>query len=453
MAVTPARKVALSALRAVRDRDAWSHEALSVALATAGLNQREAAFATRLTYGTAGALGVLDEVIDRFASAPGRIEPRVRDALRLATYELLYEKTDAYVAVDQGVDAAGRAAPHAKGYANAILRRVSEEAATFPWGDPAHDLEAHARLTAMPGWLARRMAEQLGEEAARGVMAANLQPAPVYLAHNPFLGTIEDLMRELLDEQAQPRLEGPPGCIRVVAPAAALATEAIATGRAIVADAGAQLVAYIAGRNMAPDALAVDVAAGRGTKTALLQAAAEGHARVLALDIHEFKVAVLTARMTELNVPSVKTAVADATSLEDLAAVIPPGTADVVLVDAPCTGTGTLRRHPEKRWRLTPEDPARVAVLSAAMLTASASLVRPGGFVVYSTCSVLAEENQDVVSGFLGSEAGRAFETADLREGVPTHWRGFLTDEGWFRSLPAIDGPDGHFAARLMRRA
>jgi 16S rRNA (cytosine967-C5)-methyltransferase len=120
------------------------------------------------------------------------------------------------------------------------------------------------------------------------------------------------------------------------------------------------------------------------------------------------------------------------------------------MLDVPCSGLGSLRRRPEKRWRVTPEDIERLAKLQSAMLAGSASLVRVGGRVVYSTCTVSRAENQDIVSAFL-ERAGGAFRTADMAAIVPEGWRGDITDEGWFQSTPRVGGPDGHFVAMLER--
>ena len=125
-----------------------------------------------------------------------------------------------------------------------------------------------------------------------------------------------------------------------------------------------------------------------------------------------------------------------------------PGSVDVVLLDAPCSGLGALRRRPEKRWRLTPEDGDRLAVIQGGMLRQAASLVRVGGRVVYPTCSVSRTENQDVVSTFLAS-AGETFVTAVLTDAVPSAWRDGIGENGWFQPVPRLGGPDGHFGAAL----
>jgi len=198
----------------------------------------------------------------------------------------------------------------------------------------------------------------------------------------------------------------------------------------------------------------VEVGAGRGTKTLLMQAAAVrdgGPATIYAVDIHEFKSRLLAERLERFGVPGVHSLTGDATSLGSVEGAPIEGSVDAVLVDAPCSGLGTLRRHPEKRWRVTPADIESLAALGSRLLGAAARLVRPGGFVVYSTCTLADAENAQVIEGFLGSELGSSFRIDSFVDEVPPEWRRFLTPEGFFRSVPEADGPDGHFAVRLVR--
>lgn len=451
MSVTPARRAALTVLRRVRERGAFGPETLDAVLRASGLSPQDTALATRLTYGSLQAQGTLDEALDRHLANPAAVEPAVRDALRLAAYELLFARTPARAAVNEGVEAVKAVRRQAAGLANAVLRKVAADAASFPWGDPATDDAALARATGHPRWLVDRWIAELGRERAVAALSADLEPAPLYLWHDPFAGSMVELLDVLAADGAEPVADVPAGCVRAGRPQAAVRGRAVAEGRALVADASAQLAAIAVGAH--PGGVVVDVAAGRGTKTAQLQAlsvAAGEQAEIVALDIHPFKADVLARRMRDLGVPGVRTVVGDATDLASVEGLPAPGTADAVLLDAPCTGLGVLRRRPEKRWRLTPEDAERLSRLQSRMLAQAASLVRPGGVVVYSTCTVSRAENQDVVSGFLEA-AGGAFATASLAGDVPEQWAGDVTPEGWFASIPREGGPDGHFVARLKR--
>jgi 16S rRNA (cytosine967-C5)-methyltransferase len=251
---------------------------------------------------------------------------------------------------------------------------------------------------------------------------------------------------------ARPHAGDLPGCIEVGDPGAAVRGQTLQRGLVLAVDACAQLVVTFVGAR--PGSTIVEVGAGRGTKTLLMQAAAVragGPAHLFAVDSHDFKAKLLTERLGRYRVPGVRVLVGDATDFSAIEGSPDAGTADAVLVDAPCSGLGTLRRHPEKRWRIGPADIDSLALLGSRLLAEAARLVRRGGFVVYSTCTVAEKENAAVIRAFLDSEAGSAFLVDSVAEQVPDAWQRFVTDEGYFRSLPFADGPDGHFAARLVR--
>ncbi|MDZ4178372.1 MAG: transcription antitermination factor NusB [Coriobacteriia bacterium] len=450
MSASTARKTALSIVSRVRVDSAWTHDVLDTVLTKARLDVRDRSFVTRLAYGVAEMEGSLDELIDRHVTRPGSLEPKVRDALRLSTYEILLLDTEIRAAVHQGVELVRSVSPRAAGLANAVLRRIADTRDASPFGDAVTDIYALARSTGHPPWLAQRLLTDLGEVAARGLMAADGDPAPLYLAHNPYAGSLEDFIGLLCSEGAEPRPFGPAGCVTCDAPATAVNSSALSEGRGLVVDAAAQTIASLVPLSAGDRVL--DLAAGRGTKTALLQAnalRAGGPASILAIDIHQFKIDIIIKRMAALGIPGVTTAVADVTDEARLLGTS-GGPVDVVFVDAPCSGIGTLRRHPEKRWRLTSDEIDTLALLGSRMLATAAELVRPGGFVVYSTCTVLPAENGDVVRAFLDSDSGRRFATHDVTGRLPAGFEGSVTPEGWFGSLPSRGGPDGHFAAILQ---
>ena len=175
-----------------------------------------------------------------------------------------------------------------------------------------------------------------------------------------------------------------------------------------------------------------------------------GRARIVAVDLHDFKLKGLRAAAQRIGFDEISTVCADVTR-PDADLGVEDGGADVVLVDAPCSGLGTLRRHPDRRWRARPEEIPALAELGSRLLARAARLVKSGGFVVYSTCTIAREENAEVIAGFLASAQGEGFSVDDARDEVPAAWRRFVADDGWFQSVPEPDGPDGHFIARLKR--
>lgn len=453
VSATAARLLARRVITKVRTRDGWVGSVLDAERATSSLSHEDLALATRLTYGVVQWAGTLDEALDRHIPSPRDVRPLVRDAMRIAAYELLFSDVPPHAAVHQGVELAKRADPRAAKFANAVLRRLAEDAPAFPWGDPETDVTALARATGHPLWLVERIVSDLGDADARTMLYADTEPAPLFLAQNPFKGDMPSLLTLLAKEGAAPSpYEEIEGCIRCANPSSAIGGSTLTTGRAIVADAGAQFAAACAVPQEGQ--VVADVAAGRGTKTALILSGLRRRgrsARVIAIDLHGFKGGVAASRLADLNMPEVQLIEADSTDRAVLQSVVLPGSVDIVLADVPCSGLGTLRRHPEKRWRIEPEDIESVAHTAELMLSACAHLVRAGGYVVYSTCTVTKRENDQVVDSFLHSSEGCSFSSVDMADRVPAAWSRFVNSAGRVQIVPEKDGPDGHYVAVLRR--
>jgi len=403
LSVSPARRAALRVLGRVRRDEAFSGAVLAGSLGRGSLGEEDTALATRLVYGVLSAEGTLDEAIDRHVTRA--VEPRVRDVLRIASFELLFSRAPAYAVVDQAVELTRGIRPQAAGLVNAVLRRIAEDAATFPWGDPQTDRDALARVSAHPRWIVDVAVASLGETAAREMLACGLEPAPSYVRVNPFERDRTSTLDGLAEAHPSP---SPPDadCFVLGRPARAFSAQSEASGW-FPMDAAAQIApAAVAPR---PGAEVLDVGSGRGNKTICLQALAVrsgGAAAITALEVHEGKAKALREQLDRSRVPAVGVRVADARELEH---EFGPDAFDAVLLDAPCSGLGTLRRYPEKRWRLDSAAPARLSALQSEMLESAARVVRPGGALVYSTCSIAAVENSEVVTGFLATAAGREY--------------------------------------------
>jgi 16S rRNA (cytosine967-C5)-methyltransferase len=383
-------------LRAVEEQDAYANLALPRILAAHGLAGRDAALSTELGYGTLRALGTLDEILARCVDRPlNGVDPGVLDVLRLGAYQVLRTRIPPHAAVATSVDLAHQVGHgRAGGFVNAVLRRVTRNSWSA-WTDElaagTDPLRALAIRTAHPDWVVAAFAAALEDdldEAAQALAADDERPR-THLVAWPGRTTREALLGEAGGEPGRYS----PYAVRMAGgDPAGLA--AVVERRAGVQDEGSQLCALaladapIAGR----DERWLDLCAGPGGKAALLAAlAAERGARLVANERREHR-AELVRRITA---PwDVDVRVGDARELEPI-----DGGYDRILLDAPCTGLGALRRRPEARWRRRPDDLADLAELQRDLLAAALRLVRPGGVIAYVTCSPHPAETAEVVAG------------------------------------------------------
>lgn len=440
--VTAARRCALALVGECRRRDARARDLLRGSERLAALDERDRALATRLVLGCVAARGELDRAIDaRLARGP-RLEPRVRDALRLAAFELLYLSTSDATCVSQGVELVRAVVPRAAGLANAVLRRVAAEEAPAlaearsRVGAGAFDASDLARAGALPEWLCERALASLGPARAAAWARGALAPAGAFVAANRARLDADEAMRLLAEAGCAPEAGPLPGSFALGRPSALAPSGLVGRADVLPCDLASQEVVRAAAP--APGSRVLEVGQGRGTKTVLLvgeAVAAGGPCEVVSVEVDGRKSALAARRMGAAGVAGhVACVAADARTLAgpDLPDAL-LGPFDLVFVDVPCSGTGTLARHPEIAWSLAPSASAELARLQGEILAASSARVARGGTLVYATCSVLAEEDEAVVEAFLASPAGDGFELDEARR----------TD---------LPGADTHFWARLRRR-
>ncbi len=458
--VDPARLAAYDVVHAVSVRDAYANLTLPSALRDRGLSGRDAAFATELAHGTLRR-GGYDEVLAHCVNRPlTKLDPEVRDVLRLGAHQILGMRVPAHAAVATSVDLARRVAGIGPSkFVNAVLRKVAArdlpgwqaELAPSYERDPIGNLAA---VHAHPRWVVKAFADALGgsltETAA--VLAADNEPALVTLAAWPGRSSVADLRAQ----GAEPGRWSP---------YAAVLTEggdphripAVAQGRAGVQDEGSQLVAVaLAEAPLATDSISagdgrsderwLDLCAGPGGKSALLASLAARHsAGLLAAELQPHRAELVARTLSPRGRRSrgvLGTVVADGT-----APAWRPGTFDRVLVDAPCTGLGALRRRPEARWRRAAGDVAGLTPLQRELLTTALDSVRVGGVVAYVTCSPHLAETRDVVAGVLaGRRDVERLDARPLLPGVPD-----LGDGPEVQLWPHRHGTDAMFLSLLRR--
>jgi 16S rRNA (cytosine967-C5)-methyltransferase len=442
----PARQAAFDVLRAVSERDAYANLALPALLRERAITGRDAAFATELTYGASRVIGLLDAVIARAANRPvEQIDPVLLELLRLGAYQLLRTRVDAHAAVDTTVEQAAIEFDSARaGFVNGVLRTISarDEQSWVAELAPSADTDpvGHiAFVNAHPRWIAQAFSDALGASAGElGALLASDNERPlVHLAARPGAITAEDLASAVdgtvgrYSPYAVYLSGGDPGGL---AP--------LRDGLAQVQDEGSQLVARAL--TLEPidggDNRWLDLCAGPGGKTALLAAigTASG-ARVTAVEP-----AAHRAVLVEQNVRGYDLEVL---RVDGRDSGLAPASFDRVLVDAPCTGLGALRRRPEARWRRQPGDVPGLAKLQKELLASAIELTRPGGVVLYATCSPHLAETVGVIADAVRRHPVRAIDTRSLFEGVADVGAG-----PHVQLWPHRHGTDAMFAAALQVR-
>nr|WP_233513452.1 transcription antitermination factor NusB [Micromonospora craterilacus] len=445
------RYAAYEAVAAVHRDDAYANLVLPAILREEGLTGRDAAFATELTYGTLRHLGTLDAIL---TSAAGRdvqrIDPPVRDALRIGAYQLLHTRVPAHAAVSSTVDLVRAVGQGATGFANAVLREVAgrdadewvSRLAPLMETDPIGHL---ALAYSHPQWIVRAFSEALGGdlgETTRLLIEDNVRP-PVHLCARPGLADPVELADEV---------GGAPGAFSPYAVylggGAPGDLAAVADGRAHVQDEGSQLVAdALATASVdGADGRWLDLCAGPGGKSGLLGAlAAQRGARLTAVEVAEHRARLVTQATQGLPVTVLNT---DG-RLVGAEPKLPEEHFDRVLVDAPCTGLGSLRRRPESRWRRQPSDLPALTRLQRELLVAGLRAVRPGGVVAYVTCSPHTVETHVTVTE-AARRSGMSVDFVDARPLLPAGMPG-LGDGPTVQLWPHRHGTDAMFIAVLRR--
>jgi 16S rRNA (cytosine967-C5)-methyltransferase len=439
--VSPARAVAAEVLTRVFAADAFASAALDAEIHRAALDPRDAGLATELVYGVLRTEGFLDERLAGLAShrvyAP---DPRVRAHLLMAAYSLTFlDRVPVFAAVSEavaGVRAAGGS--RAGGFANAVLRKLSAELASG-----SRPPIADAVVASAPGWLRGALRRSLGRSGASAYLAAGPVPPPIGLC----LARGEDRASWISTLSAA--APGATITAGAVSPRAILVRGAGDVRRLpgagtawILQEEGAQVVTLLAGARGGERVL--DACAGHGNKTWLLAQEAEPGGAVDASDLHPHKLEQL--RRGPAGARARATYVADWTVS---AGAVPEGY-DLVVVDAPCSGVGTLRRRPEIGRRREVEDLARLAGLQVAITRQAATRVRDGGRLLYAVCSVLREEGEEVVARLLqGEELGVRLEAAPFASDLG---RTLAGEASVLRILPHVQGTDGYFAASFVVR-
>ncbi|HEX6124023.1 MAG TPA: 16S rRNA (cytosine(967)-C(5))-methyltransferase RsmB [Pyrinomonadaceae bacterium] len=424
MKISPARVAAFEILQRIQTERSFSSVLLPAF--EAKLSEVDRGLCHELTLGVLRRQIYLDRLIDHFASAK-KLDAAVRVSLRLGIYQLLFlHKIPAYSAINDSVNLVHRARKSsAKGMVNAVLRRISEGVPELEFSD---NIERLAVETSHPVWLVEKWIADFGKAEGEAIASANNQlPRIAFRFTNRQSPPPENLNRSKFVE----------GCYFAESIDGKLRTAA-ERGEIYFQDEASQLVGQIVAADIGSAFL--DVCAAPGGKTTQVASRAGSEQLIVAGDLHSFRVRTLRETCERYVAGRVQIARYDAEHALPFADL----TFDTVLVDAPCSGTGTIRHNPEIRYFLDPGDFDELSRKQRSILANASKLVRRGGRLIYSTCSLQIEENEDVCTAFLK-------ETGDFAQVTPSVPAEFVTERGFARTFPHRDDTDGFFIAEFRR--
>ena len=403
---------------------------------TADLEARDRRWLRELVYGMLRQRGAIDAILDeRVRGGLSRVDPDLVDLMRLGVYQLLHMgSVPPYAAIAQTVELAKvRHGIGASKLMNAVLRRIDRESNDLTVPIPVDPIDALAVKYSHPRWLVSRWLSRWGEESTAVLLMKNNAEAPVVI--RPY-GIVREQLEAMLEASGVDVGDAPLAKDSIQISGGISLTElgAFKQGLFFVQDPGSTLVTQYAA--IPAGAVVADLCAAPGGKSLELSRIAKV---VLAADRSPQRLVRLLENRARLEANNLYVVAADARATVIKAA-------DAVLIDVPCTGTGTFRRHPDARWRLKVSDLSVMSVLQASILRAAAEVVKPGGLLIYSTCSLEPEENELQVADFLAKNPEWTLE-APPAGAVPAE----TIDGGYLRVLPQVHGSDGAFAARLRR--
>ncbi|HEX6769155.1 MAG TPA: 16S rRNA (cytosine(967)-C(5))-methyltransferase RsmB [Candidatus Binatia bacterium] len=443
------RQLAAEILHKVESQKSYADLLLDHFLRTAGLSDADRALLTELTYGTLRWRARIDARLVPFLNRSlAETDPFNRNLLRITLYQLLYlDKIPAYAAVNEAVEIAKTIQPRSAGFINGVLRNFLRQNAKSEKERGLQSSKSNlAEEYSHPQWLVDRWLRYFGPEQAKALMLASNQKAPLVVRVNQRLTTRGELLERWQQSGivAEPSVISPQA-IRLPTGVSIEALPGFAEGLFQVQSEASQLVSHLVGP-VAGETILDACAAPGGKATHLAELIGE-RGKVIAIDTSARGIARIAQNAERLRLASLQAVRADASKalVGDLA-----GPYDRILVDAPCSGLGTLRAHPEIKWQRNDRDIARLAALQARILQSAASCLIAGGVLVYSTCTLTADENEQVIENFLRKHS--QFELTEAARYLPESARHMVRDK-YFQALPQRDDTDGFFAARMRKVA
>jgi 16S rRNA (cytosine967-C5)-methyltransferase len=453
--IAPARSLAFETIRQTFEDGAFTERAFRAGADRLDIDGRERAQAQRLAYGAVQRRGTSDAAIERLAGRSIRLlDPPVLAALRLGLYELLFaDGTPDHAAVDQAVELAkGAGAAHASGLVNAVLRRAARERAELTAALLEDDSTAAAAAVAhsAPAWLAEMWWQELGPDAARALLAACNEPAEVAMRVNLAAGDREGMLAKL--REAGVEAAAAVGAWPLDAPETLVfagrtgntVPPMVEAGELIPQSRGSAAVVEILDPREGEHLL--DLCAGPGIKTGQIATRMGDRGEVISVELDPTRAAEVATQAERLGLRSVTVIEADAAEME-----MAPGF-DRVLLDAPCSDLGALASRPDARWRKSPKAIERLVDIQARALLGAARVLRPGGILVYATCTISRRENEDRVAALLAAAAAGEVPPLELEDlGARAPALASQIEPRCLQLRPDRDSTTGFFISRLKR--
>jgi len=433
------REAALRVLIACRTHNAWADAALQAQLSRSALSRQDAALCSRMVYGVLQNQLLLDFYIEAYCTQrPDHLQPPLLDILRLGAYQILFlDKVPDSAAVNTSVELAKQfKRGAAAGLVNAVLRQLSRNKGSLPALPDRDELKWLSIRYSHPRWLVKRLLLLLGREETEHLLALNNSQPPAAAQVNTRRTSASQVL-EALGGTAEPH-PWLPDCLLLAGAGELERLEPFRQGLFYIQDPAARLTVMAAG--VKPGERLLDVCAAPGGKSFAAAIQMEDLGEILACDLHQNKLKRIQEGADRLGLSCIKTAATDGR-------IFHPEWAegfDVVLVDAPCSGLGIIRKKPDVRYK-KPDELFALPVIQRAILDNAARYVRPGGTLVYSTCTILPEENQEVTDGFLAEHPDFARTTFALPEPVGE-------SDGCLTLWPQRHGTDGFYICRMTRR-
>lgn len=439
-----ARSTAVEVVYQVLEEGAFANLCLDKALfACKELNSRDRGFVTELVYGTVRQKGALDWALDQFAKTKtAKMDPWLRNVLRLSAYQLLYlDKVPTSAAINEGVELAKKYAPKgAAGFANAVLRALDKGRAEIKYPDKGKNPAAFlAAKYSYPQWIIEIWLKLYGRRDAGKMCEYFNQPSKLWIRANSLKLSREELKNELENEgiECHESIYAPLG-LEILNEVNLHTSESFKNGHFLVQDESSMILGTLSG--VSPGMRVLDVCAAPGGKTTHLAQLMENKGEIIACDVHEHRLELIKENAQKLGISIIKTRLQDGRELAQSF----DKEFDLVLLDAPCSGLGVLGRRADLRWKKRRSDIGELAALQKELLAQAQGTVKPGGILIYSTCTTTVEEDEKNVEWFLEN-----YEEFTLDKRISLENSGEKT--GYYKLSPLKEGTDGFFIAFFKR--